>query len=355
MGVGGMFGLEDAGAYPGEKQDIREILGGEDLRFCMSGRCAIYYCLRDFMQGDTKRVAYLPAYTCETVIAPYKKAGYALRFYDVSPDRLTPIFDRDLIPHISVLGLCGYYGFSFYDPEFVRECADAGVGIIQDLTHSIFSADGIDERADYTAGSLRKWMGIPSGGVAVKRHGHFSQSLLPPEGEHVRGRLECFEEQGRVLAHSPGATEERVSEIFWATEMRLRQIFDAFESDELSERIMTQYPYRELIERRRGNYAAVLSRDPFSDAVYPVFSELGEGVCPSHLALYSPDREKVREVLAGEGVKTTVYWPFHGEVNLADYPGADYIYSRIFSVSLDQRYSAEEMTQVCEALKKIAR
>jgi hypothetical protein len=350
-----MFSLEDAGAYAGEGQGIRGILGGEDLRYCMSGRCAIYYCLRDFMPGDTKRVAYLPAYTCETVIAPYKKAGYALRFYDVSPDRLTPIFDRDLIPHISVLGLCGYYGFSSYDTEFVGECADAGVGIIQDLTHSIFSADGIDERADYTPGSLRKWMGIPSGGVAVKRHGRFSQSLLPPEGEHIRGRLECFEEQGRVLAGTPGASEERVSEIFWTTEMRLRQIFDAFESDELSERIMAQYPYGELITKRRANYAAVLSRDPFSDAVRPVFPELGDGVCPSHLALYSPDREKAREALAGEGVKSTVYWPFHGEANLADYPGADYIYSHIYSVPVDQRCSVEDMAGLCEALKKIAR
>ncbi|MDR2631479.1 MAG: hypothetical protein LBC60_11200 [Spirochaetaceae bacterium] len=328
-------------------------LGGEDLRFCMSGRCAIYYCLRDLMRHDTKRVAYLPAYTCETVIAPYKKAGYELLFYDVSPENLVPCFDRELIPRISVLALCGYYGFSSYNREFVALCAEAGVAVLQDITHSVFSTDGIDCLADYHAGSLRKWMGIPSGGIAVKRQGKFNLPLLPPEEAHIQGRLACFSEQERVVKGEPGASEERVNGIFWETELRLRRIFDVYESDELSAELICHCPWEDIFQKRRENYRYVLSEAPFGPALIPVFPELGEGVCPSHLSLYSPDRDATQKKLADLGVKSTFYWPFHGETTLSDFPGASYVYDHIYSLPVDQRYSREAMGFLCGALRKL--
>lgn len=357
MAVGGMFCLEklpppepSGGRASG---GIVDKLGGEDRRFCMSGRCAIYYCLRDLMQRDTKRVAYLPAYTCETVAAPYKKAGYELLFYDVSPENLTSRFNPELIPRISVLALCGYYGFSYYDREFVALCADAGVSIIQDITHSIFSTDGIETLADYNAGSLRKWMGIPSGGIAVKRRGKFSLPLLPPEEAHIRGRLDCFAEQERVLNREPDASEEQVEEIFWETELRLRRIFDVYESDRFSAELISRYSWEDLFQKRRDNYQYVLSQAPFSSTVVPVFPELGEAVCPSHLSLYSPDRDAAQKKLESLGVKSTFYWPFHGECSLSDFPGASYVYDHIYSLPVDQRYSRESMAVLCGALREL--
>jgi hypothetical protein len=347
--LGGIFCLEDPGERPAGEGDFLDRLGGEDRRLCLSGRCAIYSCLLDLRRRDEKRTAYLPAYTCETVIAPYKKAGYSLLFYDVSPEGLRPQFDRDLIPRISVLGLCGYYGFSLYDRAFVADCADAGAAVIHDVTHSVFSGDGIEVRADYIAGSLRKWIGIPSGGFAVKRRGTFTLPLLPPEEAHIRGRLACFEERRRLLRQ--GGTEDRVNEIFWDTELRLRRIFDAYGGDGLSADIIARYPFGELRARRRENYALVLSQNPFGPRIVPVFPRLEDGVCPSHLALYSKDREAAREALQRRGVKSTVYWPFHGELDLADYPGARYIYDHIHSVPVDQRYTAEDMELLCRALR----
>jgi dTDP-4-amino-4,6-dideoxygalactose transaminase len=326
----------------------------------MSGRCALYYCLEDLKQfhltkrGNEKALAYLPAYTCETVIAPYKKAGFELCFYDIDPGQLQPRFDMELIPQIAVLALCGYYGFSLYDRNFVRECTETGAAVVHDITHSVFSDDGIEELADYTAGSFRKWFGIPSGGVAVKRRGSFARPPLPPEEAHIRGRMECFAEQSRVMRNEAGASAERASEIFWDTEMRLRKIFDRYGSDSLSQDILTAVPWRELIRRRRENYQRILEQDPFGPALRPVFPSLPQGVCPSHLSLYSRNRDRAQELLGTQGIKTTVYWPFHGELDPRDFPGAAYIYGHIFSLPVDQRYSSQDMLAVCDALKTVA-
>jgi hypothetical protein len=257
-----------------------------------------------------------------------------------------------MIPRISVLGLCGYYGFSSYDRAFVEECAARGKAVLQDITHSVFSDGGIETAADYNAGSLRKWMGIPSGGIAVKRKGFFNMPLLPPEEEHVSGRKALFDEQERVVRGEAGASEEKVSELFWTTEMRLRKIFDAFESDALSGEIISRLSPEAIVRKRRENYAFILEQNPFSGEIQPVFPELGPGICPSHLSLYSPNREKIRGFLAERGVKSTVYWPFHGEIDLSAYPGAAWIYDHIFSVPIDQRYSAKDMEFLSGVLKE---
>jgi hypothetical protein len=354
MRIGGMFCLEDiTGPENTGGGTYLDVLGKGGVRLCMSGRCALYYCLLDLRPEDKKRVAYLPAYTCETVIAPYKKAGYSLCFYDVAPENLTPRFDHGLIPRISVLALCGYYGFSSYDRNFVKECADSGVTVIQDITHSAFSSDGIEERAAYIAGSLRKWIGIPSGGIALKRRGEFTVPLLPPETEHIAGRLACFEEQRRLASGEAGASEDRVNALFWKTETRLRGIFDAYESDDISKKIIERCPYRELIRARRENYRYILERNPFNREAVPVFPELPDEVCPCHLALYAENRAETLSVLAEHGVKAAVYWPFHGEIKLSDFDGAAYIYDHIYSVPVDQRYSAADMSYLCDALSAL--
>ena len=90
--------------------------GADDILHLMSGRCAIYLCLQDSMLTDERRAAYLPAYTCETVSGCFVKAGYKIYYYDLDRN-LSPKFDERLIPKISFLMICGYYGFSDFDTK----------------------------------------------------------------------------------------------------------------------------------------------------------------------------------------------------------------------------------------------
>ena len=140
--IGGMFHYEPN--TPIENGYFSRICSpGDDLAFTMSGRCGIYYCLQDIARYDTRKVAYVPMYTCGTVLAPFKKAGYQLKFYELDQN-LHSIFDTAVIDEISVLSLCGYYGFCNYDHSFVKACKEKGVVIFEDVTHSMLSADGID-------------------------------------------------------------------------------------------------------------------------------------------------------------------------------------------------------------------
>lgn len=303
--------------------------------FLMSGRCGIYHCLRDIMERDGTRIAYLPLYTCETVVAPFVKAGFSLKFYPVDRD-LRPRFSEDVLDDISLISICGYYGFSTYDRHFVKKCGERGITVLQDMTHSALSADGLDENFDYAAGSLRKWMGVACGGFAVKRRGTFSHRPLPPHERHLKLRYDAIEQDS--------------AELFWQGEMLLRQIFDDFGSDERSIRLMKRADFHGMRRKRRDNYRCLLENVRENENLKIVFPSLDEASVPSHFTVYVREREKVQTLLRNLDVRTSVYWPQGPFIDLKGQENTQYIYDHVLSLRCDQRYTAADMEFTAAAL-----
>ena len=198
--------------------------GTDDVLHLMSGRCAIYLCLKDIMASDKKRAAYLPAYTCETVSGCFVKAGYEIFYYDFDRD-LTPKFDESLIPKISFLMICGYYGFSAFDTEFVKKCRRNNVVVMQDMTHTAFSP--AYPETDYLAVSLRKWMGVTSGGLAIKRSGKFNVAPIPADEVHLDIRRTALGKREKYELTGDESLNKESADAFWKAEFMLREIFDS--------------------------------------------------------------------------------------------------------------------------------
>lgn len=309
---------------------------GGDVCFMMSGRCGMYRCLEDILLTDTKKVAYVPMYTCETVLAPFEKAGYTLKFYEVDKD-LRCIFDPSVIDEISLLSLCGYYGFCNYDRDFVRACKERGVVIIEDCTHSLLTEGGVDPLCDYAAGSFRKWLGVTCGGWGVKVNGKFGVPYQPTHERHLNLRKQLIvDEKG---------------DMFWEGEMLLRQIFDSFVGDEQSEYVMRHADLQEIADKRRANFTSLLNALPKETKGFrPVFPELKDGVVPTHFCIYADQRDELQQYLADRGIHSTVYWPKAPAVDLEGHDTVRYVYDHIMSLSLDQRYGAEDMQYIADAL-----
>ncbi len=348
--IGGMFALEPQAK--GEPFFLQNI--GTDLRHYMSGRCALYGCLKEIRASDTKHKAYVPAYTCETVLSSYEKAGYDLSFYDVDRERLTPLFKEEDLQDVSVLGLCGYYGFSSYDKTFVRYAKEQGITILQDTTHSMFSLDGHCPDADYYAGSARKWMGIASGGVAIKREGKFAFPMIPPEEIHLKGRYLAMEYREKALHTDDGYNDDKAYEVFWETELRLRQMFDTFQADTGSEEILSHYNPTPLVTKRRANYQIVVDNLQESELCKAVFPVLDDKSCPSHFCFYSTNRDQTQKQLEHMGIRSTVYWPLPPMLkNPTEFPHSTWIYDHIASVQIDQRYDERAMEYLGKSLSHL--
>lgn len=352
MEIGGFFPYEDAVT---QKHDYMSLVcpDYDDSRHLMSGRCAIYFCLKDCMLTDKKRVAYLPAYTCETVISCFIKANYKIYYYDVD-ENLVPQFEDTMIENISFFLICGYYGFNTFDLGFVKRCRQKGVTVMQDLTHTAFSPIGACPETDYVAVSLRKWMGVTSGGLAIKRKGTFGILAIPSHQEHLKIRdraLHC-----RLMYEKTGDEQLKKEgyDAFWEAEWMLRDVFDIQEGDPTSLHMISHYPLAQAIQKRRSNYAFVLEHLPQNPAIRPVFLMLPEDTCPMFFPFICENRKAVIERLEGEGIAPKVYWSVPPFMFIKDYPGAQYIYDHIMSISCDQRFTAADMRKVVHTLASLS-
>ena len=328
-----MFPLEPT--IEKENHLLQNFFSEGDIEYLMSGRCGIYHCLLDIIKTDNKKVAYLPLYTCETVIAPFVKAGFQLRFYSLDKN-MRPVFCDDMISQISVLSICGYYGFSNYDRKFVKKCHEKGVVIIEDMTHSLLSKDGLDCYCDYAAGSFRKWIGIACGGFALKKHGKFTDKPMTPHEEHLRLRYEAIEKDS--------------NDLFWKGEMLLRQIFDDFGGDEKSKYIINHVDIESIRQKRRKNYQYLLDCVKADDYLRVVFPVLDKASVPSHFTVFVEDRDKVQKYLKNLGIKNSVFWPQGPYINLESQEDTKYIYDHVMSIACDQRYTKKDLNTIVEAL-----
>lgn len=323
------------------------------FRYLMSGRCANYYVLKDICLTDTKKKAYVPVYTCETVLEPYIKAGFELLFYDVAKD-MTPVFDPRMLECISVINLCGYYGFSNYDRDFIKQCRERGITIVEDTTHSLFSDNGIDPYCDYVVGSLRKWIGVPGGGFAIKKKGAFSLPVHPPDETHLSMRVMSMKvKQVQMSLHSEHPCMqalEKANNVFWDAEMLLRRTFDCHGSDPESEAIIRHYDFEHMKKQRRINYRYLLDYLPDHPCLSAVFPGLPQGTVPSHFTVYARNRDGVQKYLDQRGIKATAYWPQGPMVDTRDHKDAAYIYSHVLSLPCDQRYAPEDMEYICKQI-----
>lgn len=323
-----------------------------DLRFLMSGRCANYLALEDFKQNHPNPVAYVPLYTCETVIDPFVKAGYELIFYDFNKD-MTPIFEDSVLDKIDLISICGYYGFSRYNRDFLKKCTEHGICILEDTTHSIFSSDGIYEDCTYIVGSMRKWLGVSCGGFAIKKTGAFTPAILPPHEEHLAMRRCGLKVKTEAFYHPDlvnHTLSEEASATLWDAELLLRKIYHLHGSDEESVHIIEHYDFQNLKNNRRRNYQYLLDHCPESPEYQIVFPCLDSKTVPSHFTLYVKNPSSFKEYLSSHRIHATTYWPVGPYIHLEGHENCAYIYNHVVSLPCDQRYSAEDMDTICQVL-----
>ena len=59
--------------------------------------------------------------------------------------------------------------------------------------------------------------------------------------------------------------------------------------------------------------------------------------------------------LADNRIPPKVYWPVPPFIEIGNYPGAEYIYAHVMSISCDQRFPIADMQRVAEVFKDFAK
>jgi perosamine synthetase len=140
-----------------------------------SGRAAISLALEHAGLGEGDEVL-LPAYHCESMVAPVRWIGAKPVFYKIH--ETASIDEHDLISKITsstrAILVTHYFGFFQELESIVKYCQDRQIAIIEDCAHAFFAigpARLVGRLGDYAIASSMKFFPVYDGGIlASEKH-----------------------------------------------------------------------------------------------------------------------------------------------------------------------------------------
>ena len=317
---------------------------GADQCLTWLGRTAIDLVLADIMQQRSVRNVYMPSYCCDSMVAPFLEKGMKVHFYSVnycnglrvSPDRSV---DCDIFFSMN------YFGAPREETEAdLAAFRRKGAVVIEDITHSIFSAQTNHRNVDYAVASLRKWIASPAGGMAVKFSGDFLvRADRYPQEDAVALRLQAMLEKNEYL-EGKQINKSVFLDKYARFNRLLEDDYHRKKMDAFSMGILRDYDFSGMITRRKAN----------AERLYQGLQNM-EGIKfltahePDACALFVPilvdgNRDAFHRVLVENQIYCPKHWPTP--------PNADSnIYAQEISLICDQRYGDADMERIVACVR----
>ena len=322
----------------------------ENKIYTASGRSAISLVIRN-LEIKNGRVL-LPAYTCSSVIQAFLNIGYKVKFYSVNLDfsvneeeleKLAIDFKANLIFFQT------YFGFDTLSNirSKYQKFQDNGIIIIEDLTHSLLS-DFKKTGANYYIASLRKWLEIPDGGVAISidkklNCGHDS---LREHRKIVNNFVEASKLKRLYIDNMDANLKPQFRSLFYEIEDILDKQQDVHKISNTSMSILTNVNIEDIKRKRWDNYQYLVNKISNIKWLNPVFPKIKKGLTPLYLAvLVKSDRNQFQKHLASLNIYAPIIWPKPKELDLT-HPDIEELYSSLLAIPCDQRYNLEDMARI---------
>ena len=321
---------------------------GSDFVWLSTGRSAIRFVIDSIEERNPKKkkVAILPSFTCDTVVAPFIQAGYEVHYYQVSKALATSsdhILNTAFEYGASIVLFHRYFGFDTLDCQIDIMCErlrEAEISTIEDCTQCLYSMIPRGD-ADYYVGSIRKWAGTPDGGFAVCRAGKFTKKPLCSDVELEHAKVSASYAKYEYIIHHHG-DKSRVLAMYREAEDILDNQSTVFAISDTSATVQANLDMEALVMKRRNNYK--LLEESLASKVYRVFS-LKEGVVPLYFPILVDDRVSLQRCLIDNAVYAPIVWP-KDKCQPIQSNETEHLYQHMLCIPIDQRYDKDDMNRV---------
>ena len=346
--IGSEFWLERKVPEPVEGPSL--LSKDEDKCFVLSGRTAIDLIIQDILKTRKIQNVYMPAWCCDSMLAPFVARGIDIKFYDISlaesADTAEILCDfcdfRENIFYVT-----NYFGYENTLPvETVKKFKERGSIVLYDRTHSfLMENDPYLALADYSFASIRKWMGVIGGAMV---NGVKDCQLKPYP------HLECKEQAMRMKkAFIEGDTsidKQDFLNLYSEFGHHLAEDYQNYEMDDLSYALYKTEDMSAMRRKRREN--AKYLHENLQGVKF--IGELTENVVPLFVPVFfetTEQRDAVRKKLIEAQIYCPIHWPKPAQIP-ADFE-ANKIYDTELSLICDQRYDLADMERMVTLVTSI--
>lgn len=352
MEIGSEFWLD---SIPSESKDElpKWLSKFGDVVLTSSGRGAITLLLHH-LKPKFKTVL-MPAYICDSVILPFIEHGYSCCFYEVNEDLSPNIESVSTYKQIGIFFHMGYYGFptNFNLIEIITRLKSQSTVIVEDITHTLFSDYKRFEGNDYYIASIRKWFGVPSGGLLasidnskiIKNNLSYNKNFSSLRRQALLLKSKYFKDGDEIL-------KTLYLDLFTKAENLLDEDVLPYSIDYLSKDLIAALDINGLIETRRLNYNILNNSLKDVNWIESVFTDISEEVCPMFYPVFIKNcRNEIRKKLIEEKIYCPIHWPIPDRIEFNKFKRSLEVYNMILSIPCDQRYMRCDMERVVSMIK----
>jgi len=284
-------------------------------------------CLEYILRSRQYKKVYIPYYTCDVILEPFKKLDIPFEYYHV--DIHLEIRNEIVLKAGEALLYTNYYGLKQRYTEKLTKLY--GNSLIVDSTQAFYAKliAGID-----TFYTCRKFFGVPDGAYLYtdqQLNIELEQDLSYERVASLTKRIDLSPEAGYQDFHN-------MSKALVGQPIKLMS--------KLTRRMMQGIDYEKVAERRRANYEILqqaLGRD--NNIVLPLEDDAVPMVYP-----YLAPIKGLREKLIENKIFVARYWP--SVLELTKPNDIDYILAfQMQPLPIDQRYGEKEMNRIISIIK----
>lgn len=309
--------------------------------YVLSGRTAIDLIIQDIIRKRPVRLAYLPAWSCDSMVEPFLAHGIQVELYDMS-------FDGRLHYHVDtekktdIFYVSNYFGYeNTIDISIINYFKGNGSIIIYDKTHSFLMPDD-DVKADYSFASIRKWMGVVAGAV-VNGVKDFELNSYP----FLSFRINAMTMKKAFIDGDKSAEKQAFLNLYSKFGHHLTEDYCNYEMDDLSYSVYKSEDLVLMREKRRTN-ANYLQNNLNVKYLCPITDK----IVPLSVPVFFENNEK-RDAVRKKLIDAQIYCPIHWPKNKLVTPKMEVnqIFDTELSLICDQRYGIPEMQRIIETIQ----
>lgn len=322
------------------EQEPERLLTERDGIYALSGRTAIDLILQDILKKRPVASVYMPAWCCDSMLAPFQSRGVEVMLYDIRLDGgLQYLIDEKRTPDIFYVN--NYFGYeNTVSKEIIAHFREKGSIILYDRTHSMLMGWD-DVQADYSFASIRKWMGVTTGAV-LEGIGQIELKDYP----HTAIKEVAMKEKFRYLKGDRSIVKQNFLIASGEFGHRLTEDYRNYEMDALSYTLYKQTDFEQMKFQRRTN-AGFLHEG--LDMTF--LSSLTPNATPLFVPVFfnsTEERDSIRKKLIDNNIYCPIHWPKNNLVTPA--MEVNRIFDTELSLICDQRYGLEEMKELVRIL-----
>lgn len=314
--------------------------------YVLSGRTAIDLIIQDIAKTCAVRKVYMPAWGCDSMLAPFSHRYIHVDFYNVRFNGQLKCH-TEITESTEILYVTNYFGYeNTLDIDVVRQFKAQGAIILYDRTHSfLMENDPYLELADYSFASIRKWMGVIGGAVVegVKEVALEPCPYLEPKETAMRIKQ-------AYMAGDDSVDKQEFLKLYGEFGHHLVEDYQNYEMDDLSYALYKTEDFVAMRRKRREN--AKYLHEHLKGVRF--IGELNDNAVPLFVPVFfdsSEQRNAVRKKLIEAQIYCPIHWPKPAMIP-ADYE-ANRIYDTELSLICDQRYTTDDMARIVEVLNSL--